>query len=70
MALRGPKKPSMAPCRARPRRRENSTALVVRLPTAVHYTHVMGLITFGWGEKHLRRFSGVFSAFLTHFPRF
>ena len=76
MAVRGPEKPSRAPCRARPRRRGNSTALVVRLPTAVHCIHLVGPITFAWGVKRLRRFSAVsqaflmrFSRFLTHFPR-
>ena len=70
MALRGPEKPSRAPCRARPRRRGNSTALVVRLPTAVHCIHLMGPITFAWGEKHLSRSSGVSQAFLRRFFRF
>ena len=50
------KKPSRAPCRARPRRRGNSTALVVLLPTVVHGTHVVGPIMFGWGVKRLSRF--------------
>ena len=70
MALRGPKKPSRAPCRARPRRRGNSTALVVLLPTVIHCTHLMGPITFGWGVKRLSRFSGVSQAFLMRFYRF
>ena len=66
-ALRGPKKAPWAPCRARPRRRGNSTALVVLLPTVVDCTHVVGPIMFGWGAKHLSRFSGVSHAFLPVF---
>ena len=51
----------------RPRRRNNSTALVVLLPTVVDCTHVVGPIMFGWGAKHLSRFSGVSHAFLPVF---
>jgi hypothetical protein len=49
-------------------RRGNSIALVVRLPTVVHFIHVMAPITFGWGVKHLSRFSGVSQASLKRFP--
>ena len=57
-----------APCRARPRRRGKTTALVVLLSTVVHGTHVVGPIMFGGGGvKRLRRFSGVSQAFLPVF---
>jgi hypothetical protein len=52
------------------RRRGNSIALVVLLPTVVHCTHVVGPITFAWGVKRLRRFSAVSQVFLMHFYRF
>ena len=40
---------------------------MVLLPEAVHCTHVVGPITFGWGMKRLSRFSGVSHAFFTGF---
>jgi hypothetical protein len=43
--------------------------LVVLLPTVVHCTHVVGLITFAWGVQLLRRFSAVSQAFLMRFHR-
>jgi hypothetical protein len=48
-------------------RRENSTALVVLLPTVADCTHVVSLIIFGWGAKHLSRFSRVSNALFTGF---
>ena len=36
-------------------------------PPVVDYIHVVGLIMFGWGAKHLRRSSGVPQAFLRRF---
>ena len=52
----------------RPCRRNNGTALVVLLPTVADYIHVVGPIMFGWGAKHLSRFSGVSHGFFTVFP--
>jgi hypothetical protein len=69
-ALRGPKKPSRAPCPVQPRRRGNSTVLVVLRPTVGHRIHVVGPITFAWGVERLRRFSAVSQAFLGRFFRF
>ena len=40
---------------------------MVLLPTVADYTHVVGLIMFVWGAKHLNRFSGVPQAFFTGF---
>jgi hypothetical protein len=55
-------------CRiAWPRRRGNITALVALLPTVVDCTHVVGLIMFVWGVKHLSRLSGVVMRFLPVF---
>ena len=40
---------------------------MVLLPTVADCTHVVGLIMFVWGAKHLSRFSGVSHAFFTGF---
>jgi hypothetical protein len=50
-----------------PRRRGNSTALVVILPTVADCAHVVGLIMFEWGAMRLNRLSGVSHAFFTGF---
>ena len=59
-----------APRRARPRRRRNSTALAMLLPTVVDCTHVVSPSMFGWGAKRLSRFSAVSKTFLRRFYRF